>query len=104
MYAILEKVFKIKLECKNSIKEIFRTVSSDIHFPSFINSIIVKRILENLIFMIVSLQKNFSFITGISEKAFHFPKSLQVTRILDFQVFASCYSCLWAESIDTIHK
>ena len=39
----------------------------------------------------------FSFITGI--EAFHFQKLLQVTRILDFQLFASSYSCLWAECI-----
>ena len=49
--------------------------------------------------MILSLQKNFSFITGISEEAFHFQKLLQVTRILDFQLFAFSYSCLWAECI-----
>ena len=49
--------------------------------------------------MIVNLQKkNFSFITGISEKTFSF--SLQVTRILDVQCFTSSYSGVWAESID----
>ena len=45
-------------------------------------------------------RKPFSFITGISQKAFHFPNSLQMTRILDVQCFASSSSGVWAESID----
>ena len=41
------------------------------------------------IFMILILEKYFSIITGISEKAFDFPKVLQVTIILHVQWFAS---------------
>ena len=91
-------MFKNKHECKNAIKEIYRTVSIGVHF-SVPLSIFNIRENNHFKFNFHYRKQCFSIITGISEKAFNFPKLLQVTKVLDVQWFASSY-CVWVESID----